>query len=130
MWNLISHFLTFAGGMASGVMLMCLMQTGKLADKRMRLIGKLLALPFMLVTGILYLVCKFLVVFSGAVLGILSGIIFLAALVLFFVAGFLPGLAWLMIAFLISPYGLPLAAAWLVGIIGGANSALKDFIFG
>ena len=80
----------------------------------MRLIGKLLALPFMLVTGILYLVCKFLVVLSGAVLGILSGIIFLAALVLFFVAGFLPGLAWLMIAFLISPYGLPLAAAWLV----------------
>lgn len=72
----------------------------------MRLIGKLLALPFMLVTGILYLVCKFLVVLSGAVLGILSGIIFLAALVLFFVAGFLPGLAWLMIAFLISPYGL------------------------
>ena len=68
----------------------------------MRLIGKLLALPFMLVTGILYLVCKFLVVLSGAVLGILSGIIFLAALVLFFVAGFLPGLAWLMIAFLIS----------------------------
>lgn len=61
----------------------------------MRLIGKLLALPFMLVTGILYLVCKFLVVLSGAVLGILSGIIFLAALVLFFVAGFLPGLAWL-----------------------------------
>ena len=52
----------------------------------MRLIGKLLALPFMLVTGILYLVCKFLVVLSGAVLGILSGIIFLAALVLFFVA--------------------------------------------
>ena len=33
MWNLISHFLTFAGGMASGVMLMCLIQTGKLADK-------------------------------------------------------------------------------------------------
>ena len=33
MWNLISHFLTFAGGMAFGVMLMCLMPTGKLADK-------------------------------------------------------------------------------------------------
>ena len=48
----------------------------------MRLIGKLLALPFVLVTGILYLVCKFLVVISGAVLGILSGIVFLAALVL------------------------------------------------
>jgi hypothetical protein len=39
----------------------------------MRLIGKLLALPFMLVTGILYLVCKFLVVLSGAVLGFFLG---------------------------------------------------------
>ena len=34
----------------------------------MRLIGKLLALPLVLVTGILYLMCKFLVVISGAVL--------------------------------------------------------------
>ena len=49
---------------------------------------------------------------------------------LFFVAGFWPGLSWLVIAFLISPYGLPMAAAWLVGIIGGANSVLKDFVFG
>lgn len=57
----------------------------------MRLIGKLLALPFVLVTGILYLVCKFLVVVSGAVLGILSGIVFLAALALFFAARVLAG---------------------------------------
>ena len=49
----------------------------------MRLVFKILALPFVLVTGILYLVCKFLVVLSGAVLGILSGIVFLAALALF-----------------------------------------------
>ena len=96
----------------------------------MRLIWKLLALPFVVVTGILYLVCKFLVVVSGTVLGVLSGIVFLAALVLFFAAGFWPGLSWLVIAFLISPYGLPMAAAWLTGMIGGVNGALKDFIFG
>lgn len=53
----------------------------------MRLIFKLLAFPFVLVTGLLYLVCKFLVIASGAVLGILSGIVFLASLVLFFTAG-------------------------------------------
>ena len=29
MWNLILHFLTFAGGIVYGVMLMCLMQVGK-----------------------------------------------------------------------------------------------------
>lgn len=96
----------------------------------MRLIFKLLAFPFVLVTGLLYLVCKFLVIASGAVLGILSGIVFLASLVLFFTTGVWAGLAWLVIAFLISPYGLPMAAAWLVGMIGGANHALKDFVFG
>ena len=96
----------------------------------MKLIGKILSLPLILVTGILYGFCKFVVIASGAVLGILSGIVFLAALALFFAAGFWPGLSWLVIAFLISPYGLPMAAAWLVGIIGGANSALKDFVFG
>ena len=96
----------------------------------MRLICKLLALPFVVVTGILYLFCKFLVVVSGAVLGILSGIVFLAALALFFAAGFWPGMSWLVVAFLISPYGLPMAAAWLAGMIGGVNGALKDFIFG
>ena len=96
----------------------------------MRLIFKLLAFPFVLVTGLLYLVCKFLVIASGAVLGILSGIVFLASLELFFTAGVWAGLAWLVIAFLISPYGLPMAAAWLVGMIGGANHALKDFVFG
>lgn len=96
----------------------------------MRLILKLIALPFMLATGILYLVCKFLVLASGAVLGIISGIVFLASLILFFTAGLWAGLSWLVIAFLISPYGLPLAAAWLVGLIGGLNEALRDFVTG
>ena len=96
----------------------------------MRLVLRLLAFPFMLVTGVFYLVCKFLVIASGAVLGILSGIVFLAALALFFAAGFWPGLSWLALAFLISPYGLPMAAAWLVGLVGGVNRALKDFVFG
>lgn len=44
----------------------------------MRLLFKILALPFAMVTGLLYLVCKFLVLISGAVLGILSGIVSLS----------------------------------------------------
>lgn len=35
MWNLITHFLTFAGGMSAGVVLMCLLQAGKQADEQM-----------------------------------------------------------------------------------------------
>ena len=35
MWNLITHFLIFTGGMSAGVVLMCLLQVGKQADEQM-----------------------------------------------------------------------------------------------
>lgn len=34
MWNLITHFLTFTGGMTAGVVLMCLLLAGKQADEQ------------------------------------------------------------------------------------------------
>lgn len=33
MWNLITHFLTFIGGLSVSVVLMCLMQAGKQEDE-------------------------------------------------------------------------------------------------
>ena len=91
----------------------------------MRLILKLLSLPLILVTWIVYAICRLFVIASGAVLGILAGLVFMASIVLFFKAGVIAGLA---IAFLISPYGLPMATAWLTGKIGGLNYALRDFL--
>ena len=94
----------------------------------MRLILKLLALPFMLAMSVLYSVCKFFVIASGAVLGILSGIVFLIALGILFTVGLWAGVAWMAVAFIISPYGLPMLAAWLTGKLGGVSYALRDFI--
>ncbi|MEF2770143.1 CD1845 family protein [[Clostridium] symbiosum] len=94
----------------------------------MRLILKLLSLPLILVTWIVYAICRLFVIASGAVLGILAGLVFMASIVLFFKAGVIAGLSWLAIAFLISPYGLPMATAWLTGKIGGLNYALRDFL--
>ena len=94
----------------------------------MRLLLKILFLPLLLVTGILYVFCKFLVLASGSVLGILSGSVFLIAIGTFFAAGLWGGLAWLLIAFLISPYGLPLLAAWVVGVLGGTHDSLREFV--
>ena len=93
----------------------------------MRLILKLLSLPFILITWVLYGVFRLLVLASGMILGFVSGITLVAAVVLFFKAGVLPGVAFLAIAFLISPYGLLRLAAWLTGKIGGINYALRDF---
>lgn len=94
----------------------------------MRLLLKILSLPLLLITWILYVFCKFLVLASGAVLGILSGIVFLIAIGIFFAAGLWGGLAWLLIAFLISPYGLPPLAAWVVGVLGGTHDSLREFV--
>lgn len=33
MWNMITHFLTFTGGMSAGVVLMCLLQAAKQEDE-------------------------------------------------------------------------------------------------
>ena len=65
---------------------------------------------------------------SGVLLGILSGMALIAAGVLFFRVGILPGAVVLMIAFLISPYGIPKLAAWLTGKLGGLNYTMRDFI--
>lgn len=34
MWNIITHFLAFMGGMTGDVVLMCLLQAGKMADEQ------------------------------------------------------------------------------------------------
>ena len=68
------------------------------------------------------------ILLSGAVLGVLSSVVFIAAIVLFFKAGVIPALSFMIIAFLISPYGLPYAAAWMTGKLGGIGYALRDFV--
>lgn len=35
MWNIITHFLAFTGGMSAGVIFMCLMQAAKQEDERL-----------------------------------------------------------------------------------------------
>lgn len=94
----------------------------------MRLLFKVLLLPVILVTWILYGVCRLIVLASGVLLGILSGIALIAAGVLFFRVGILPGAVVLTIAFLISPYGIPKLAAWLTGKLGGFNYILRDYV--
>ena len=94
----------------------------------MRLFLKILSLPFILVTWILYGACKLIVLISGVILSIMSGVSLVAAVVLLFKAGVIHGGVVLLIAFLISPYGIPKLAAWLTGKLGGLNYALRDFV--
>jgi len=96
----------------------------------MRFILKLLAAPFALALSILTSLFSFVLSMSGAVLGIASGLVFVGSVLLLVKGETAGGIAWMAVAFLISPLGLPALAGWLVKKLAGAGHALKCFIFG
>lgn len=54
----------------------------------------------------------------------------LLALVLFIGGQTLGGVVFLVLAFLVSPYGVPVTADWLVARLHSLNYTLRDFITG
>ena len=96
----------------------------------MRFILKLLAAPFALALSILTSLLSFVLSMSGAVLGIASGLVFIGAALLLIKGETAGGIAWMAVAFLVSPVGLPALAGWLVKKLAGAGNGLKGFIFG
>ena len=96
----------------------------------MKIILKILALPIIGILSLLVAFCTFALAISGAVLGVVSVIVFLLALLMTFTWTVPGGIAWMLVAFLISPMGLPRFAEWLVEKVGDVNGLLKDFVWG
>ena len=96
----------------------------------MRFVLKLLAAPFALALSILTAFFSFVLSMSNVVFGIASGLVFIGAILLLAKGETAGGAAWMAVAFLVSPLGLPALAGWLVKKLGGAGHALKGFIFG
>lgn len=95
----------------------------------MRLIFKIFALPFLLVLSLLVAVLMFLFDVAGWLLSLASGILAVIAVGLF-VLQHQPvgGVAFLVLAFLLSPYGLPAVAEFLIGLLDELNYSLRRFI--
>ena len=95
----------------------------------MRLIFKIFALPFLLVLSLLAAVLMFLYDVAGWFLSLASGILAVIAVGLF-VLQHQPvgGVAFLVLAFLLSPYGLPAVAEFLIGLLDELTYSLRRFI--
>ena len=95
----------------------------------MRLIFKIFALPFLLILSLLAAVLMFLFDVAGWLLSLASGILAVIAVGLF-VLQHQPvgGVAFLVLAFLLSPYGLPAVAEFLIGLFDELNYSLRRFI--
>ena len=95
----------------------------------MRLIFKIFALPFLLILSLLAAVLMFLFDVAGWLLSLASGILAVIAVGLF-VLQHQPvgGVAFLVLAFLLSPFGLPAIAEFLIGLLDELNYSLRRFI--
>ena len=94
----------------------------------MRIILKILAAPFIAVLTILWAVLIFVFCFAETILQYASGLVGLIAIVLFFMGQTTGGIVFAIIAFLISPVGIPAIAKWLIDKLDDMNHALKSFM--
>ncbi len=93
----------------------------------MRVVLKILLFPVTLALNLLVAVCRVACQLSDMVLGMMSLVIFITGLGTIVLLGeFKDGMGILGLAFLVSPYGAPLVAMFLVELLGVANEALKE----
>ena len=86
--------------------------------------------PVILVLTLFVWLCMGLIYISGLVLGLLSTIIALLGVAVLITYSPQNGVILLVMAFLISPMGLPLAAIWLLGKVQDLKYAIQDRVYG
>ena len=99
----------------------------------MRILFKILLFPIMAALTILIPICCFLIDYCGRLLSILAGLVFIGAIVSFItyvawdlsIHTLIGGVAFLVIAWLLSPYGLPTFSVWALGKLTELNEAIK-----
>lgn len=96
----------------------------------LKLLLKIVAAPVVLLLTVAIWTCVGLVYVSGLVLGLLSMVIALLGVAVLVACSPQNGLILLVIAFLISPFGLPKLAFWLLGQVQGLKYAIQDLIYG
>jgi len=101
----------------------------RILGKILLVILKMLLLPVVAVLYIAVAFLSFVLIISGVILGILSVIVAIMAILMLVTSNIPGGIAFLVIAFLVSPLGLPRLAAWLIEAIGDVLGMLKSFIF-
>ena len=96
----------------------------------LKLILKIVTAPVVLLLTLAIWICVGLVYVSGLVLGLLSTVIALLGVAVLMTYSPQNGLILLVIAFLISPFGLPKLAFWLLGKVQDLKFAIQDLVYG
>ena len=95
----------------------------------MRMLLKILTAPIILVLTLFVWLCAGLVYISGLMLGLVSMVLGLLGVAVLITYSPQNGIILLVLAFLVSPYGLPLAAIWLLGKVQDLRYAIQDAVY-
>lgn len=92
----------------------------------MKLLLRIILFPIILILSLLIVFSKFIVTIGGTILGLFSFLVILWALACIIQGEVKLGIEALIIAFLISPYGLPKIAMWMVAYLEYGKEKLKE----
>lgn len=96
----------------------------------MRLILKILVAPIIVVLTLFVWICSGLLYCSSWIFGLADTLLSILALAVLFTTSVKNGIILLVIAFLVSPMGLTLAATWLLGLIQRLRFAIQERVYG
>ena len=96
----------------------------------LKLLLKIAVAPVILVLTVCIWLCVWLVYISGLILGVISTVIALLGVAVLITYSPQNGIILLVLSFLISPFGLPKAALWLLGKVQDLKYAIQDAIYG
>lgn len=94
----------------------------------MKIILKILAAPIVLVLTLFVWICSALLYCSAFIFGLAATIIALLGVAVLVTYSLKNGIILFIIAFLVSPIGLPMAAAWLLGKVQDLRYMLQNII--
>lgn len=92
----------------------------------MRLLLRILAAPVVVILTLFVWVCSAILYCSAYLLGLAGSLVGLMALVMFISGLVKNAILLLVLAYLISPLGLPMAAAWLLGRVQDLRYMIMD----
>lgn len=94
----------------------------------MKLLLKILAAPVIVVLTVFVWVCVLILHISALILGLAGTVVALLGLAVLITYSVKNGIILLVIAFMLSPFGLPMLAIRVLGLLQDVNYALRDFI--
>ena len=101
-----------------------------IAQKILKLLLMIAVAPIVVALTLFVWICLGLVYVSGLVLWLISMILALLGVAVLITYSPQNGFILLLMAFLISPMGLPLAAIWLLGKVQDLKYAIQDWMYG